>query len=103
MKPVHTERSNFTYVGPTPDIGDLHCRVNRDPDATEIRSYSPVESVWWLTPDEREAIANGANIMLTVQQEPLPPVRLEVTTVQGDGEDAPEVLERLHTYDPSKS
>lgn len=99
MKPVHTARSNFTYVGPTPQIGDLHCHV---PHPAERTPNGPVESVWWFTPEERMAIARGANIRLAIMQEPMPPVHLSVTDEQGDGEDAPDVLERLWAFGDAK-
>ena len=87
MRPVHTAESNFVYTGPTPEVGDLHCRV----DSVETTS------VWWLTPSDREAIAAGANILLGIAGHPIPPVFLEVTPLQGDGNDAPDVLERLES------
>lgn len=86
MKPVHTATSNLVYRGPTPDIGDLHCRRAKPGE---------IHSVWWFTPAERQAIGRGANLDLAILGEPIPPVSLRVTTEQGIGEDAPEVLERL--------
>lgn len=89
MKAVRTADSNFVYLGPSPEIRDLHCR--REPGGEVI-------SVWWLTPVEREAIAAGANIRLVIWAEPIPPVALQVTDEQGVGEDAPDVLARLAEY-----
>jgi hypothetical protein len=69
MQPIRTERSNFTYLGPTPDIGDLPCR--REPGV--------VYSTWELTPEERIAIGEGANIELGIYHvEPIPPVSLAI-------------------------
>lgn len=69
MQPVRTERSNFTYRGPTPDIGDLPCR----------RESGVVYSTWRLSPEERIAIAEGANIELGIwYMEPIPPVSLAI-------------------------
>lgn len=68
MRPVATSRSNFTYVGPTPDVGALPCR----------REDGVVYSTWELTPEERIAIAEGANIELAIFNEPIPPVSLAI-------------------------
>lgn len=86
MKPVRTASSNLVYMGPTPDIGDLHC---------EREAPGQIRSIWWFTPAERKAIADGANLSLTILREPIPPVALHVTSAQGIGEDAPDVLTRL--------
>lgn len=86
MKPVRTASSNFVYVGPTPDIGDLHCQRLQP---GEIRS------IWYLTDVERAAIAAGANVGLDILGEPIPPVSLFVIHEPGIGEDDPEVLARL--------
>ena len=85
MKPVRTARSNIVYVGP-PGVGDLHA---------ERVTLGLVRSVWHFTSAERRMIAAGANLALEVLTEPIPPVSLEVTEEAGEGEDAPEVLERL--------
>lgn len=69
MKPVRTAGSNMVYTGPTPDIGDLHC---------ERITPGVIRSVWWFTPAERESIARGANLSLTIMGEPIPPVSLHL-------------------------
>lgn len=89
MRAVRTARSNFVWTGPTPDIGDLHATVDRDVGRTT--------SVWEPTPEEREAIAAGANIALGVYGLH-PPVMLYVTDEQGVGEDAPVLQERLRAW-----
>lgn len=86
MKPVRTASSNVVYVGPTPDIGDLHCERLRP---------GHIRSVWYLSQAERDYIAAGGNIELDILTEPIPPVALNVTENEGVGEDAPEVLRRL--------
>lgn len=86
MKPVRTAASNMVYTGPTPEIGDLHCERLRP---------GLIRSVWWFTPAEREAIARGANLSLTIMGEPIPPVSLHLIADAGIGEDSPEVLARL--------
>lgn len=86
MKPVRTARSNLVYVGPSPDIRDLHC---------EREVEGRITSIWWLTQHEREAIGRGANIRLTIFTEPIPPVSMGVIISPGIGEDAPDVLDRL--------
>lgn len=89
MRPVRTAKSNLVYVGPTPNIGDLHC---------ERRAPGRIYSVWEPTPDERKAIADGANIELGVMGEPIPPVSLVVVSDQGIGEDSPEIARRLREW-----
>lgn len=86
MKPVRTENSNLVYTGPTPDIFDLHC---------QRLAPGRIRTIWWFTPAEREAIAAGANLRLSILTEPIPPVSLGITSEQGVGEDAPDVLARL--------
>jgi hypothetical protein len=86
VTPVRTARSNIVYLGPSPDVKDLHCERVR---------IGEIRSIWWLTPAERKAIAAGANVALSILTEPIPPVRLEVVDEQGEGEDAPAVLTRL--------
>lgn len=88
MRPVHTKSSNLVYVGPSPEIGDLHCQRIRE---------GMIRSVWWFTPDERRMIAEGANLSLLILSEPIPPVGLRITSEQGDGNDAPDVLARLES------
>lgn len=76
----------MVYYGPTPDIGDLHCQ-RIEPGR--------IRSVWEFTDEERAAIADGANLSLTILGEPIPPVSLYITGDQGIGEDAPEVRQRM--------
>lgn len=69
MKPRSFESQNLVYRGPTPDVGDLPC---------ERVTPGLIRSVWELTPEERMAIAEGADIELLIHTEPIPPVRLAV-------------------------
>lgn len=69
MRPVRTGQSNFTYLGPTPVVADLPCRRV---------DGGRVYSVWQPTDEERQMIANGAQIELAVTGEPHPPVSLAV-------------------------
>ena len=87
MKPVRTASSDLVYVGP-PGVGDLHCQ-RVEPGR--------IRSVWYLSPEERRAIAEGANIALDVVTEPIPPVAVFVIDEPGIGEDDPLVLERLRS------
>lgn len=86
MKPVRTASSNLVYRSSEPDIADLHCERVRP---------GFIGSTWWLTPEERFAIANGMNLRLTILTEPIPPIAIGITDEQGVGEDAPETLARL--------
>lgn len=86
MKPVRTANSNMVYLGPTPDVGDLHC---------QRIAPGHIRAIFALSPEEPAAIAAGGNVMLTLLREPIPPVALNVTGEQGVGEDAPEVEDRI--------
>jgi hypothetical protein len=86
MRPVQFVGANMVWTGP-PGVGDLHA-VIEDGDTT---------SVWTLTPEERAAVAAGANVALRVTGRQ-PPVALYVTDVQGTGEDDPAARERLRAY-----
>lgn len=96
MRPVRTASSNFVWTGPTADVGDLHTKIEAGPD------YPITTSVWEPTPDERAAIAGGANIALRVLGIH-PPVDLFITSEQGVGEDAPEFRERLRQLADSEA
>lgn len=87
MHPIRTPASNFTYLGPAPHIGDLPCQ--RAPDG---RGGTVVLSTWELTPDEREAIARGANIEVGIYAEPIPPI--SVAIAQPTQDDAAVARER---------
>ena len=70
MIPVRTNRSNFVYRGPTPDIGDAW---------VERRRPREVYLTWRPSEEERAAIAAGALIELGIHgMEPIPPVSLNV-------------------------
>lgn len=69
MKPIQTANSNFVYLGPRGDIGNLPCQ----------RAPGVVLSVWELTDAERIMIANGAQVRLGIYGvEPIPPVMLDI-------------------------
>ena len=75
MLPIKTEKSNAVYLGPTPDIMDLPCEVERHKSGLQRVVYS----VWELDEGERQAIAQGENIKLGVwTPTPIPPVSLQV-------------------------
>lgn len=79
MHPIRTEHSNFTYQGPTPEIADLPCRVDRN----------SCYATYAFTDEEREAIAQGANVEIAIHQRPIPPISLivtDATEVEGDGD-----------------
>lgn len=96
MRPVRTARSNFVWTGPTPDVGDLHAEITRSPGEMDHR-MTRTRSVWEPSPEDRAAIAAGANIALDVWGMH-PPVEVSVTEERGVGEDAPELRERLREF-----
>ena len=63
--------SNLVYRGPVPEVADLPC---------QRLSAGHVYAVFELTDEDRAAIAAGANIMLGIHHEPIPPVSLDTTT-----------------------
>lgn len=67
----------MTYLGPSPDVGDLPCRRERP---------GLVYSTWEFTPEERIAIAEGSNLLLGIWTEPIPPVSLALS-------DEPRIIE----------
>lgn len=74
MDPIRTVNSNFTYRGPSDDIGDLPCERH-----TELGKQTEVYSVWELTDEERQAIAAGGQLKLGVMTpDAIPPVSFEV-------------------------
>lgn len=77
MHPIRTERSNFVFRGPTPNIGDAYCEIS---DSREWgRPYRDTKLVWGLSPQERAAIASGANVELVIVGAwPIPPVSLNI-------------------------
>lgn len=86
MEPVKTEKSNLVYKG-YGDVVDLPCERVEAESAT-LYGHKGILSVWEPTPDEREAIAQGANIKLGIWgMEPIPPVSVEVTNEQPVPED----------------
>jgi hypothetical protein len=70
MRPIRIDLTNHTYHGPTLDIADLPCR----------RVRPGLIASWWR-PDEadRAAIAAGADILLQISAEPIPPVSVGVS------------------------
>lgn len=67
---------NFTYHGPTEDIGDLSCRV----DGGVVCSH------WRPTEDELKLLNEGGCLELAIVGHPIPPVSLIVVKA-----DQPEV------------
>lgn len=77
MLPIKTNRSNFVYKGPTPDIGDLPC------ERTTESGTSVVYAVFELADEERKAIADGGFIKIGIWgMEPIPPI--SVNTIKDE-------------------
>lgn len=88
MRPIRTSETNRLYVGP-PGIGDLPLLEGIGPGGGPA-----FRSTWDLEPEERAAIAAGANVALTVLGAQVP-VTLELSPLEGIGDDAPEFRARL--------
>ena len=75
MRPRRTPSSNglFRLVGGTED-NDLWVRYDQASDGSSV-----IASVWELTPEERAAVAAGANIQLEIWGTGVPPVAMQVT------------------------
>lgn len=79
MRPIKTDRSNFTYKGPTPDIMDLPCERATCPGGGAMDGGRVVYSVWEPSEEERAFVARGGNIKLGIYaMEPIPPVSLQI-------------------------
>ena len=85
MRPIQTADSTMVMAGPE-GVGDLYAQRLED---------GSIASVWWLTDEERQAIADGANIALVVAAQAHPVVALCVVDVAGVDEDDPDVRARL--------
>jgi hypothetical protein len=70
VKPVKPLDANVVYKGPTPEIGDLEC--------TRL-SPGLILTQWRLDADEIAYVMSGADVVLEIFGEPIPPVRLGVT------------------------
>lgn len=91
MRPVRTAHSNLVLTAPSddPEVRDLHVEYDH--------ASGWCRSVWEFSPEERERIAAGANLGLSVRM-PHPPVALEIVPDQGWGEDDPAIRERLRRF-----
>lgn len=76
---------NFTYKGPTEDIGDLSCIVEGNETITH----------WRPTRDELEVLMAGGLVELTLLSHPIPPIML--TTCPAD---QPEVIPPFKRLEP---
>lgn len=75
LSPVKTPHTNAVLRGPEgTDVGDLDCELSIDP---EYGSFVNV-SAWDLDVRQRELIAAGAHLRMTVWQHPIPPLGLAV-------------------------
>ena len=85
MRPRRFPAANKVYslAGGNED-NDLWVEQATFPDGTPF-----IRSVWELTDDERERIAAGENICLTIIGHGTPPVLMRVTPEQA-GKDAPD-------------
>lgn len=83
MRPIKRPDHNFTYKGPTPDIGDLSCEVFIEPPETRV-----VRSHWRPSRDELTVLLEGGSVELDVLTGgPLPPLAVNVAPeIDGEGE-----------------
>lgn len=76
MKPAHTDQTHLTHVLAGGDErNDLPSYVTVDAQQRQV-----IVSTWVPTDEERQAIADGANIELMVWGERTPPVALSTNT-----------------------
>lgn len=71
MRPVRTEDATVVYKAPPtmPECGDLYVHRVRP---------GVIRSTWEPNDQEREILAAGGRIQLTLAHEPIPPIMLEV-------------------------
>lgn len=78
MKPVKTERTNFTYKLPGgTEENDLPVERAVDTNGNRV-----IQSNWEPTEEERRAIADGATVYLLVWGNVTPPVAIGVEGVE---------------------
>lgn len=76
MQAIKTDWCNFVYLGPTPEIFDLHCRREIQDGRSAVLSY------WKPSSEELEELQRGAVLVLGIHgMEPIPPVSLGVEFV----------------------
>jgi hypothetical protein len=74
MNPIRTKESNFNYLGPTPEIADLPCRVEG----------ANTFGIWMLTEADKKLILEGGFIRLGIYwMRPIPPHSLQVVAGVG--------------------
>lgn len=81
MNPVDHPNCNFTFTGPTDEIGDLRCEIvatDRDDDAEGAAYVSHVVSYWQPTVDELAELNAGGYVRLGVWALPIPPLSVMV-------------------------
>lgn len=80
LRPIKVATSNLVYRGNGQDVADLPCERRVTPQG------SAIYSVWEPTPEQRAAIAAGANIELGIwNMEPIPPVSICITNASEIG------------------
>ena len=80
MKPIKTDQTTDTYGAP-PGMHDAIGGLPFYREPVEVGGVltREVMSVWAFTDAERERIANGANVLLGILGEPIPPVSMSLT------------------------
>lgn len=74
LQPMKTPHSNSVLKGPPDtDVGNLDCELGPDDDGHMVTA-----SAWNLTQDQRNRIAAGAHLRMSVWQHPIPPLALAV-------------------------
>lgn len=71
MDPVRTEWTELVYRGISPDVGDLWCHR---------QAHGCIMACYDFTPEERETVANGGRVVISLLTEPIPPISLMVMT-----------------------
>lgn len=76
LAPVKTPFTNAVLRGPegTDDIRDLHCELAVDP----VYRTPVTVSAWELDERQRELVAAGAHLRMSVWQHPIPPLSLAI-------------------------
>lgn len=77
LDPMQTPRSNIVMKGPDESVGDLHSELSIDTYYGE-KGVVVSSSAWDLDERQRELVAAGAHIRLSLWQHPIPPMAVSI-------------------------
>jgi hypothetical protein len=78
LTPTTTPYTNATLKGPNESVGDLRCELAVDPRYGGEKGVIVTVSAWELDERQRELLAAGAHMRMSVWQHPIPPLALAI-------------------------